>query len=77
MQTTQCIILFSDVTSSRGAVMSCVTSQRRMCTSHVTFCYKRSVDASFEALGSWPLVRLFVMITLVTRVWLVSNACRS
>ena len=41
-------------------MMSCVTSQCHMCMGHVTFCYKRSANASFEALlalfssfGSW------------------------
>ena len=47
----KCIFLCLDVTSSGGAVTSCVTSQHCMCTSHVTFCYKRSADASFEALS--------------------------
>ena len=45
--------LFSDVMSSGGAVTSFVMSQHCMCTGHVTFCYKRSADASFEALGLW------------------------
>ena len=47
--------LFLDVTSSGGAVMSCVMSQCHMCTSHVTFCYKRLADTSFGALlAFWP-----------------------
>ena len=48
--------LFLDVTLSGGAVTSCVTSRPRMCTGHMTFCYKRRADASFEALlalGLW------------------------
>ena len=54
--------LFLDVTSSGGAVMSCVTSWCCMCTGHMTFYYKRSADASFWALlahlalSSRPLV---------------------
>ena len=67
-------LLFLDVTSSGGAVT---------CTGHVTFCYKRLADASFEALFS--SFRLFLAclalgssfrFALVTHVWLVSNACR-
>ena len=42
--------LFLDVTSSGGAVTSCVMSWHRTCTGHVTFYYKRSANASFEAL---------------------------
>ena len=42
--------LFSDVTSSGGAMTSCVMSWHHMCTGHMTFYYKRSADASFEAL---------------------------
>ena len=38
-----------------GAMMSCVMSRHCMCTSHVTFCYKRSVDTSFGTLlAFWP-----------------------
>ena len=53
-------LLFLDVTSSGGAVTSCVTSRHRMCNGHMTFCYKRLANALFEALlalassfGSW------------------------
>ena len=50
------ILLCSDVTLSGGAVMSCVTSRHHTCSGHVTFCYKRSADASFEALlAHWAL----------------------
>ena len=42
--------LFSDITSSGGAMMSCVTSQHCTCIGHMTFCYKRSADTSFKAL---------------------------
>ena len=45
------------------------------CTGHVTFCYKRSTDASFEALLT--LVSPFVRFASITHVRLVSNACRS
>ena len=52
--------LFSDVTSSGSTMTSCVTSRHRMCMNHMTFCYKRSANTSFEALlalaslfGSW------------------------
>ena len=54
--------LFLDVTSSGGAVTSCVMSWCCTCTGHMTFYYKRLVDALFEALlahlalGSRPLV---------------------
>ena len=60
------VFLCSDVTSSGGTVTSCVMSQCCMCTGHMTFCYKRSANASFEALlarlalgalSSWPFVR--------------------
>ena len=54
--------LFSDVTLSGGAMTSCVMSWRHTCTSHVTFCYKRSANASFEALfgsfGSWFILQV-------------------
>ena len=56
--------LFSDITLSGGA-MTCVTSQRCTCTSHVMFCYKRLANASFEALlalassfGSWLVAQV-------------------
>ena len=48
--------LFLNVTSSGGTVTSCVMSRLCMCTGHVTFCYGRLADASFEALlalGLW------------------------
>ena len=55
--TSEVRLLFLDVMSSGGTVTSCVMSQCHMCTGHMTFCYKRSADASFEALfsslGSW------------------------
>ena len=57
--TSEVRLLFLDVTSSRGTVTSCVTSRHCTCTGHVTFCYKRSADVSFEALlalSSGPLV---------------------
>ena len=67
--------LFSDITSSGGTVTSCVMLQLCTCTGHMTFCYKRSADASFEALGallalgSWPLVRPFIRFALATHSW--------
>ena len=54
--------LFLDVTSSGVAMTSCVMSWCCTCTGHMTFHYKRLVDALFEALlahlalGSRPLV---------------------
>ena len=54
--------LFSDVTSSGGAVTSCVTSRHHTCTGHMNFYYKRLANTSFKALlahlvlGSRPLV---------------------
>ena len=44
------LLLFLDVTSSEGAMTSCVTSWHCTCTGHMTFSYKRSADASFRAL---------------------------
>ena len=73
-------LLFLDVTSSGGAMTSCVTSRHRMFTGHMTFCYKRAVNASFEALLAL-LARLTpgssIRFTLGTRIRLVSNTCRS
>ena len=52
--------LFSDITSSGGAMTSYVMLRCHTCMGHMTFCYKRSTDTSFEALlalfssfGSW------------------------
>ena len=39
------VILFSNITSLKDAVTSCVTSQHCMCIGHVTFHYIRSTDA--------------------------------
>ena len=50
-------LLFLDVTSSMGAMMSCVMSQHRMCTDHMTFYYKRSAGTSF-----WALLALFSLV---------------
>ena len=56
--TSKACLLFLDITLSGGAV----TSWCRMCTGHVTFCYKRSVDALFKALfssfGSWFILQV-------------------
>ena len=52
--------------SSGGTVTSCVTSRHCTCTGHITVCYKRSANTSFEALlahlalwalSSWPFIR--------------------
>ena len=69
----KCVILFADVTSLKGTVMS----QHCMCIGHVTFYYKRSADASVG--GSCLLFIRSSGSTLSpeTRVWLVTNACRS
>ena len=40
------IILFADVTSLKGAVMSYVMSQHCTCIGHVTFYYKRAANTS-------------------------------
>ena len=40
------IILFADITSLNGTVMSYVTSQHHTCIGHMTFYYKRSTNAS-------------------------------
>ena len=62
---------FLDVTSSGGAVTSCVTSWHRTCTGHVTFYYKRSANASFEALfGSVWLTGL-----LALGLWFIHQVC--
>ena len=71
------IILLADVMSLNGTVMSFVTSQHHMCVGHVTFYYKRATKALV-----WGSCLLFVRssgLTLSpeTRVWLVSNTCRS
>ena len=39
--------------SSMSAMTSCVKSWCHTCTGHVTFCYKRSANALFGALGLW------------------------
>ena len=41
----KCVILFSDITSLDDAVMSCVMSQHCSCIGHMTFYYKRSINA--------------------------------
>ena len=63
--TSKACLLFSDVMLSGGTVMSCVMSRCYTCTGHVTFCYKRSADTSFEALlalfgssGSWFVLQV-------------------
>ena len=47
----KCIILFSDITSLKGTVMSYVTSQCCTCIGHVIFYYKRSTNASVGVLA--------------------------
>ena len=71
--------LFSYVMSSGGAVMSCVMSRCCMCMGHMTFCYKRSTDALFEALlvlfssfGSW-----FIHQVHPCHLCTAAYACRS
>ena len=62
--TSEMRLLFLDVMSSGGAVTSCVMSWHCTCTGHMTFSYKKLVDASFEALfgsfGSFWFVGLLV-----------------
>ena len=41
----KCIILFADVTSLNDAVTSYVMSQHPVCIDHMTFYYKRSINA--------------------------------
>ena len=58
----KCIILFADITSLNNAVTSYVMSQCRMCSGHVTFCYKRSAKTSVGVLAccsSFCQVRLY------------------
>ena len=47
----KCIILFADVTSLKGTVMSYMTSQSCMCVGHMTFYYKRSANTSVGVLA--------------------------
>ena len=67
------VILFSDVTSLNGTVMSYVMSQCHMCIGHVTFYYKRSAYASVR--GSCLLFIHSSGSTLSpeTYMWLVPN----
>ena len=71
------VILFLDVTSLMSAVTSCVMSQHRTCISHMTFYYKRSVNASVGGSGLWFVHLLGSTLSPETCVWLVPNACRS
>ena len=45
------VILFADVTSLRGTMMSYVMSQCHTCIGHMIFYYKRSTDASVGVLA--------------------------
>ena len=45
------VILFANVKSFQGAVMSYVTSQCCMCIGHMTFYYKRPTNASVGVLA--------------------------
>ena len=45
------IILFANVTSLKGTVMSYVMSQHHMCIGHVTFYYKRAIETSLGVLA--------------------------
>ena len=68
------VILFANITSLNDAVMSYVTLWCHTCIGHVTIYYKRATNA---LVGGSCL--LFVCSTLSpeTRMWLVSNTCRS
>ena len=68
----KCIILFSDVTSLKGAV----TSQRCTCIGHVTFYYKRSADASVGGSDLLFIRSSGSTLSPETHVWLVPNVCR-
>ena len=69
MHCVQSMALILDVTSSGGAVTSCVMSWHRTCTCHMTFCYKRLADASLKALlapfsSFWSLLPSSVITVL-------------
>ena len=70
------VILFADVTSLKGTVMSYVMSQCCTCIGHVTFYYKQSTNALVG--GSCLLFIHSSGSTLSpeSRMWLVPNACR-
>ena len=71
------VILFANVTSLKGAVMSYVMSQHCTCVGHMTFYYKRAADTSVG--GSCLLFVHPSGLTLSpeTCMWLVPNAHRS
>ena len=69
------VTLFSDVTSLMSTVTSYVMSQCCMCISHMTFYYKRSVNALVGGSGLWFVRSSGSTLSPETCVWLVPNAC--
>ena len=71
------VILFSDVTSLKGAVTSYVMPQHCTCIGHVTFYYKRPASASVGGSGLLFIHSSGLTLSPETCVWLVPNVCRS
>ena len=71
------IILFVNVMSLNGAVMSYVMSQCCTCIGHVTFYYKRATKASVGGSCLLFVHSLGLTLSPETCVWLVSNTCGS
>ena len=71
------IILFSNVTSLKGAVTSYMMSQHCMCIGHMIFYYKRPTNASVGGSGLLFIHSSGSTLSPETHVWLVPNACRS
>ena len=70
------IILFADIMSLKGTVMSYVMSQCHTCIGHVTFYYKRSTNASVRASCLLFIHSSGSTLSPETCMRLVPNVCR-
>ena len=67
----KCVILFSDVMSLKGTVMSYMTSQHFTCIGHMILYYKRPTNASVGGSGLLFVHLSGSTLSPETRMWLV------